>query len=135
MENEHANRYLSTNDEKNDHNHGMAPCANRLIEDMLNKEPLAMPTSIWTPLQHEIPQEVLPTIDQVQQFKYRFNKKFTQSDHEMDQVDKLIEQHKYHSGIKPNEGFIFASRNGKGSDEDPIYIFITAIDWLTWLQK
>lgn len=132
---EHSNKYLANNQDVSDLNHGMSPIVNQLIGDMLIKEPLIMPSSILTRLQHEVPQEVLPTIDQIQQFKYRYNKKLNENNDEMDQVDNLIEKHKYHSAINPNEGFIFASRNGTGSDEDPIYICITALSWLTWLQR
>ena len=40
-----------------------------------------------------------------------------------------------HWAIDPNTGFIFAAKNGSGSDDDPLNICITSINWLTWLKK
>jgi len=65
---------------------------------------------------------LLPTLDQIRHFKYRLLKKHTAGIDERSRVDDIIAERKYQPGIDPNKGFIFASKNGTGTDDDPVSI-------------
>lgn len=104
---------------------------------MLKVNSLITPLTLFTNLQGDgsVSKENLPTIKQVQSFKARALKSANGQDDEMQRVDKFIAENQYKPDIDPNKVFVFASRNGTGSDESPFTVCITALNWLTWVQK
>ena len=82
-----------------------------------------------------VPKELVPTNQQISSLKFRLRDKIDQGADEVTRVDKYIDEHQYVPGMDPDKPFIYAAKNGIGSDEDPLYIGITALNWLAWVQR
>lgn len=109
---------------------------------MIDQKPLIKPSTIAKNLileskkpESAIEVEWLPQMTQIQRLKYSHLNKHNNLSQEREEVGKLIEQRQYKPTICPNDGFVFAAKNGIGSDADPLLICITALNWLTWIKK
>lgn len=136
MKEEHSNKYYDQQHTLADHISGIVPSVRSKIVDIIKINPLIKPMTIWSNLDRDltIPKEYLPNHKQIQRLKSKLLSKDGEGD-EIGRVDTLIKEHSYQANIDPNKAFIFASRNGSGSDVDPFAICITALNWLTWLNE
>lgn len=109
---------------------------------MIDENQLIKPSTIFKNLIHEInkPESQIsagkmPTLNQVARLKYNHLSKGFKLSEERKLVDILILERQYNPDIDPNKGFIFAAKNGSGTDDDPLCICITGLNWLIWLKK
>lgn len=104
---------------------------------MLTVNPLIKPMTIWNNLDKDasVLKEYLPTHEQIGRLKSQLARDNRVEGDEIARVDAIINENQYKDNIDPNIAFIFASRNGTGSHNDPLSVCITALNWLIWLKE